>query len=80
MQLKILAFGIAKDIIGGPEIDLSVESGTTVTELKKALERQFPHFGQLSSLAIAINNEYGEADQIIQENDEVVLIPPVSGG
>lgn len=80
MQLKILAFGIAKDIIGGPEIDFSVENGTTVEELKKALGEKFPSFGQLNSLAIAVNNEYGELQQVIQENDEVVLIPPVSGG
>ena len=80
MQLKILAFGIAKDIIGGSEIAFSVKSGTTVEELKIALGEKFPSFGQLNSLAIAVNNEYGESHQVIQENDEVVLIPPVSGG
>ena len=80
MQLKIQAFGIAKDIIGGSEIEFTTENGITVEALKEALRIQFPSFGDLSSLAIAVNNEYGDAGQVILETDEVVLIPPVSGG
>jgi molybdopterin converting factor small subunit len=31
-------------------------------------------------LALAINQEYVDDHQIIAENDEIVIIPPVSGG
>lgn len=80
MKLTIAAFGIAKDIIGGPEIQLLVPEGITVMELKTALQEEFPQFGSLASLAIAVNNEYGDQDQILKLSDEIVLIPPVSGG
>lgn len=80
MQIKILAFGITKDIIGGADLNLEVEDRTTIAALKEALGQRFPRFNELKSLAIAINNEYAEAEQVISPNDEVVLIPPVSGG
>lgn len=80
MELKILAFGIAKDIIGGSSIQLPVEEGLTVASLKKELQKKYPAFEELNSVAIAINNEYAEEEDLITINDEVVIIPPVSGG
>ena len=80
MNIKILAFGIAKDIVGGRALDFSIAQTSTVGQLKNALLEKYPKFENLSSLAIAINNEYAENDYLIQENDEIVLIPPVSGG
>ena len=80
MNIKILAFGIAKDIVGGREIDFSIAQASTVAQLKNTLLEKYPKFENLSTLAIAVNNEYAENDYLIQEKDEIVLIPPVSGG
>jgi len=78
--MKVLAFGIAKDIVGGAVINLDVAAGTTVMELKKTILNAYPAFEKLTALSIAVNNEYAEDTQIISTGDEVVLIPPVSGG
>jgi len=78
--MKVLTFGIAKDIVGGSEMELPYEEGMTVMALKKAVLNAFPQFERLNSLAIAVNNEYADNDLQISPNDEVVLIPPVSGG
>ena len=80
MEIKIIAFGIAKDIVGGSSIQLSVEKGITVGHLKSILSRSYPEFEDLRSLAIAVNSEYAGNDRVIDVTDEVVLIPPVSGG
>ena len=80
MEINILAFGIAKDIVGGRELPFTIDEKTTVKSLKEALLQQFPKFEKLQSLAIAINSEYASDDQVLQASDEVVLIPPVSGG
>jgi hypothetical protein len=32
------------------------------------------------SLAVAVNREYGSTSIVLQEGDEVALLPPVSGG
>ena len=80
MQINILAFGIAKEIVGGQMVDFNIKEGTTVAELKNALSYQYPDFAKLTSLAIAVNSEYVSDDQILRPSDEIVIIPPVSGG
>lgn len=80
MQVTILAFGIAKDIVGGSLLSLDIQEGATVGSLKKALLAQFPRFENLVSLAIGVNEEYAKDDLVLQSTDEIVIIPPVSGG
>ncbi len=80
MRIQILAFGIAKDIIKGSTLELELEEGATVGKVKQCLYRDYPELEKLASLRIAVNSEYAEAGQLLAEGDEVVLIPPVSGG
>jgi len=78
--MKLLTFGIVREILGDvPEIAL-LQSGMTVATLKATLEEQYPRLKQLSSFMIAVNGEYAGADTVIQQGDEVAIIPPVSGG
>lgn len=80
MRICILAFGIAKDIIGSNELVLEVGENTSVQSLKTILIHQYPDFAKLKSLTLAVNAAYVGDDTIIGSNDEVVIIPPVSGG
>lgn len=80
MKVKILCFGITKDLLGGLENELEIAEGTSVLALQKQLFETYPALQKLNSLRIAVNEEYGNNDLIIKETDEVVLIPPVSGG
>ncbi|MFW2377879.1 MoaD/ThiS family protein [Cellulophaga baltica] len=80
--MKVLLFGIAKDIIGASEFEVPAQPKhpSTVKELKDVLVVLFPEFGTLSSLAIAINSEYAEENALLYSTDEIAIIPPVSGG
>ena len=80
MQINILAFGIAKEVIQGSQLKLKLDNPATVADVKKHLCRRFPEFERLASLRIAVNNEYADDDHPLKEQDEVVIIPPVSGG
>lgn len=80
MKLKILAFGITKDIFGASEKELEVQDDLNVSELKEKLEEDFPQLIKLKSYFIAVNEEYAEDDQVIVNTDEIAIIPPVSGG
>lgn len=80
MTLHITAFGIARDIMGARVVTFEAPASLTVSELKQQLLERYPAFGELSSLFIAVNAEYGDEDATITEQDEIVLIPPVSGG
>ena len=44
------------------------------------LRAQYPVLGELTSFAVAVNNEYAGPEQQLREHDEIALIPPVSGG
>ena len=59
---------------------MELPEGLTVGALKEKLCDRFPAFQKLKSLAIAVNTEYRTDDFLLSENDEVVIIPPVSGG
>lgn len=80
MNLRILCFGITRDIIGQFEYSTSLENGATVADLRQHLSANFPTFASLKSLRVALNSEYAEESMMLKENDEIVLIPPVSGG
>lgn len=80
MQIKIRAFGIAKDILETSFMTYEVDQNITIHQLRERLIAEFPDFERLSSLAFAINESYATPDAVISQNDEVVLIPPVSGG
>ncbi|WP_068942974.1 MoaD/ThiS family protein [Chryseobacterium timonianum] len=80
MKLKILAFGITKDIFGASKKELEVQDDLNVRQLKEKLEEDFPQLIKLKSYFIAVNEEYAEDDQIIVNTDEIAIIPPVSGG
>lgn len=79
--MTVLLFGVTRDIVGRGSLTLEQTDGLkTVGDLKRQLMEEFPALRELSSLAVAINQNYaGEADTL-QETDEIALIPPVSGG
>jgi molybdopterin converting factor subunit 1 len=78
--LKIKAFGITRDMIGGRELVLEIGKENTVLDLRRKLQEKYPAMSGLKSLFIAVNNEYADDAKILSVNDEIALIPPVSGG
>lgn len=80
MHFKILAFGIAKDIVGARTIEWEATRELTIKELIQDIISKYPELKDLASIKIAVNEEYVEDQYLIQTHDEVALIPPVSGG
>lgn len=80
MTIKLVAFGIARDILRTKQLSIEVGDGETIATLKKGLLARHPEFASLKSLSFAIGEDYQEDSYLLKENDEVVIIPPVSGG
>lgn len=80
MNIEIIAFGIAKDILKAKSVQLQVAEKATIATVKDQLVSTYPDFQTLASLQLAVNADYVEDSYELNENDEVVLIPPVSGG
>ena len=80
MEINILAFGVAKEMIEQSLVSIQLNDATAVRDLKTLLEKKYPALKKLGSYMIAVNNEYASDQTIINETDEVAIIPPVSGG
>lgn len=80
MKIRVLTFGIARDITGAGLLELELPDGSDTDTLHTHLLQQFPAFKRLNSLLIAVNAGYAEPGTLLRENDEIALIPPVSGG
>ena len=80
MKLKVALFGITREIVGQPALEVTGPAEQSVAELMDQLRAQYPALGELTSFAVAVNNEYAGPDYRLRERDEIALIPPVSGG
>jgi molybdopterin converting factor small subunit len=80
MKLKLIAYGIAKDIVNGREVVIDIPEGSTIADLKTILLHRYPPFSKLKSLSFAVGDEYREDVFLLTDEREVVIIPPVSGG
>jgi molybdopterin synthase sulfur carrier subunit len=80
--MEVLLFGIAKDIVGASQMVFSSEDEmpNSVADLKRQMGQKFPDFKKLTSFAVAVNSEYAQDDMTLKSNDEIAIIPPVSGG
>ena len=79
MKVNVLAFGIAKEIFGTNHLAIEFE-GRTSQDLKSFLEKQFPRLTQLPAYMLAVNSEYASDETEVKTDDEIAIIPPVSGG
>jgi molybdopterin synthase catalytic subunit len=79
MQVRVLYFGVLKDVLSSNGGDVALPEGTTVAQLVERLREGASH-PVWSALAVAVNREYAAASAILRDGDEVALLPPVSGG
>ncbi|MCR2821308.1 molybdopterin converting factor subunit 1 [Lederbergia panacisoli] len=75
---KILLFAHLKEQAGDGSLTMDV-SGKTVKELRNHLETE-TNLGSLAGIMIAINEEFATDETVINAEDVIALIPPVSGG
>jgi molybdopterin synthase catalytic subunit len=81
MKIRVLFFGAARDVVDQNPLELSVAEPATVATAFQTLVAKFgglERFGR--SLLFAVNQEYARPDSQLQENDELAVFPPVSGG
>jgi Molybdopterin converting factor, small subunit len=80
MKVNLLAFGIAKDIIGSRSSALECGEHSSIAMIKEELVNRYPAFSELRQFSIAVDESYQEDDFVIQEGQQLAIIPPVSGG
>ena len=76
MQIRVRLFAGLRERAGLDELELELPDGATVGD---ALEQLTPLAGDLP-VVMAVNREYAQATDPLSSDDELALIPPVSGG
>jgi MoaE-MoaD fusion protein len=81
VQVRVLFFGLLKDICGVAEDRLELPAGSTAGAVFDHYALAFPKLRQLaSSIVLARNHDFAGTGEKLAEGDEVALLPPVSGG
>ena len=81
VRVKVLFFGMLKDIVGRSEDHIELAEGAHLDSVFARYARQFPRLTDLeSSIVLACNHEFRERSAPVSEGDEIAFLPPVSGG
>jgi len=81
VRVKVLFFGMLKDIVGRSEDHIELADGARLESVFTFYARDFPRLTDLeSSIVLACNHEFCDRSAAVREGDEIAFLPPVSGG
>ena len=82
--VKVLFFGSLRDIAGAPEDMLEIASLPSPASLGAVFDyyaARYPRFHELRpSIVMARNQQFSPWGTLISDQDEIAMLPPVSGG
>lgn len=76
VEVTVRLFAMLRERAGAGEVVLELPEGARVSDALESLG----DIGRGLPLVMAVNREYAAADQVLDQGDELALIPPVSGG
>ena len=81
MVVRILFFGILKDLAGQGGESLDLPDNATLGDVLSHYQARIPRLKEWSSsIAMSVNQEYAGPEAKLGQGDEIALLPPVSGG
>lgn len=81
IQVRVRLLGPAKDLAGCDEISLTLSKGALIADALSELVEKIPALKpRLPNYRFAVNSDYADEFTILNDGDELALIPPVSGG
>lgn len=79
--MRVLFFGMVKEMAGKSQEELNLPDGALIRDVLQHYEDRLPQLkGLRSSLAVAVNQQYASPDAVLKPDDEIAVLPPVSGG
>jgi sulfur-carrier protein len=81
MRVRVRLFASLREAVGASEIEMDLPEGSTAESAWQRLaEAHTALASRRARLTAAINRRYAPFDTALREGDELVFVPPVSGG
>ena len=81
MNIRIRYFASLREIVGQSEETLALPDEARVADVRAQLITRYPALTAVMARCVyAVNHAYVPAETILQEDDELVFIPPTGGG
>jgi sulfur-carrier protein len=81
VRVRVRFFAGIREAVGRSDLQLDVPEGATPEDVWRRLAVEHPALaGRRPSLTAAVNRRYSDFDAVLGDGDEVVFVPPVSGG
>src|SRR5882757_1522882 len=81
MRVRVLFFGVMKDLVGRAEDSLEIAAGATLEDVFAVYSERFETLrNRRPSILFARNREFAKPGTVLADRDEVAFLPPVSGG
>ena len=81
MRVQVLFFGMLKDMVGRASESLELPEPAPVADVLEPYSQRIPDLQKFfGSVALSVNQHYAAPATALRPNDEVALLPPVSGG
>ena len=81
ITINVKLFAAYQEAYGKPELQLKLEQPITVSEVLEKILTEKPELRQWQEVTrFGVNLQFVEGNTLIDDSDEVVFIPPVSGG
>ena len=81
VRVKVLFFGMLRDIAGLAEECIEVDEGERLGSIFDRYAQRFPRMEKMaSSIVLARNQQFCDRSSPASDGDEIAFLPPVSGG
>lgn len=81
LNIKVLFFASARELTGKLNTIVTIAEGSSTEDLTQLLLSVFPELDiKANRMSLAINQTYCRSETILNDGDEVAILPPISGG
>lgn len=82
MTIRVRLFAVLRQRAGRESVEVELEEGSTVADALAVLEHEPGLTDVLGRVPVrmAVNRDYAEPETVLAPDDELALVPPVSGG
>ena len=81
MKVTVRYFAICRQMFNRDEEDIELPEGAILQDVLDQLKEEKPEISELfETMQMSVNWQYADHETKLSNNDEVALIPPVTGG